>query len=93
MLVYPMCVVSVELGNKLGNYFNEVACAEQSGMHFLAINKQWHLVDDAHSSSINPNHTQHDKYSIIHSLPRWSTDFVYLLTCIGITNRRNCICF
>ena len=61
VLVYPMCVVSVELGNKLGNYFNEVACAEQSGMHFLAMNKQWHLVDDAHSSSINPNHTEHDR--------------------------------
>ena len=40
-LVYPFCLVTTELGNRLGNYFNEIACAEASGMHFVAVQRHW----------------------------------------------------
>lgn len=32
-----------QLGNKLGNYFNELACAELVGLNFVSISKQWDL--------------------------------------------------
>ena len=35
-LVYPFCVDSHSLGNYLGIYFNEVACALGSGAHFIS---------------------------------------------------------
>lgn len=40
-IVYPFCVTTKELGNKLGNYFTELACAQVSGAHFVAIHKQF----------------------------------------------------
>jgi hypothetical protein len=50
-LIYPFCLKTKELGNKLGNFFNEVACAEASGTHFISIHKQFDVTgsvnDDA----------------------------------------------
>jgi hypothetical protein len=43
ILVYPFCLVTQELGNRLGNLFHEITCAEASGMHFLAIHNQWDI--------------------------------------------------
>lgn len=40
-IVYPFCLTTHELGNRLGNYFQEVACAEASGLHFIAVHSQW----------------------------------------------------
>ena len=31
VLVYPFCLTTYELGNRLGNFFTEVACAEAAG--------------------------------------------------------------
>ena len=31
------------LGNRLGNYFHELACAEASGLHFITVHHQWDL--------------------------------------------------
>lgn len=45
-IVYPFCVSTKELGNKLGNYFTELACAQVSGTHFVAVHKQF---DDSSS--------------------------------------------
>lgn len=42
-LVYPFCLITRELGNKLGNYFSEVGCAEASGLHFISVHRQWDL--------------------------------------------------
>ena len=42
-LVYPFCLITRELGNKLGNFFTEVGCAELAGLHFVAVHKQWDL--------------------------------------------------
>ena len=42
-LLYPWCLTTKELGNKLGNYFNEIACARVSGLHFLAIHREWDM--------------------------------------------------
>lgn len=39
-LVYPFCLYTKELGNKLGNYFTEIGCAEQAGLNFLAVHKR-----------------------------------------------------
>ena len=43
-LVYPFCLVTTELGNRLGNYFNEIACAEVSGLHFVAVQRHWDTI-------------------------------------------------
>ena len=48
-LVYPFCLKTRELGNKLGNYFSELACADAAGLHFIAIHKQWDI-DGAHTN-------------------------------------------
>ena len=42
-IVYPFCLMTRELGNKLGNYFTEIGCAEASGLHFISVHKQWDL--------------------------------------------------
>ena len=42
-IVYPFCLITRELGNKLGNFFTEVGCAEVAGLHFVAVHKQWDL--------------------------------------------------
>jgi hypothetical protein len=44
VLVYPFCLMVKELGNRLGNYFHELACAEASGLHFMTVHPQWDLV-------------------------------------------------
>ena len=41
IIVYPFCLITKELGNKLGNYFTELACARASGVHFMAVHKQF----------------------------------------------------
>ena len=41
IIIYPFCLITKELGNKLGNYFTELACAKASGVHFMAVHKQF----------------------------------------------------
>lgn len=40
-IIYPFCLHTKELGNRLGNYFTELACAEVSGTNFISIHKQF----------------------------------------------------
>jgi hypothetical protein len=49
-LVYPFCITTHELGNRLGNYVQEVACAEASGLHFVSVHSNWE-----HSNAITSN--------------------------------------
>lgn len=44
VLVYPFCITTNELGNRLGNYFQEIACAEASGINFVAVHKEFNLM-------------------------------------------------
>ena len=43
VLVYPFCLTTNELGNRLGNFFHEVACADVSGLHFMTVHPQWDM--------------------------------------------------
>lgn len=54
-LVYPFCLHTKELGNRLGNYFTEVACASATGMHFLAVHKTFDLHGSHNHVNINAN--------------------------------------
>jgi hypothetical protein len=51
VLIYPFCLTTNELGNRLGNYFNEVGCAEASGINFLTIHKTFQLEGSFHRSN------------------------------------------
>lgn len=43
VLVYPFCLMAYEMGNRLGNYFTELACAEATGVHFMTVHPQWDI--------------------------------------------------
>lgn len=58
VLVYPFCLTTMELGNRLGNYFNEITCAEASGIHFMAIHPKWEL-----DGSFHGNHSSRSRDS------------------------------
>lgn len=49
-LVYPFCLTTTELGNRLGNYFNELSCAEVVGVHFVTVHQQWDLTGSLHGN-------------------------------------------
>ncbi len=51
-LVYPWCLTTRELGNKLGNYFSEVGCAEQSGLNFLTVHKNHEMTKAAFTNVV-----------------------------------------
>ena len=44
VLVYPMCFRLFQLGNTLGYYFNDLACADASGAHFLGVSRSFSLI-------------------------------------------------
>jgi hypothetical protein len=67
VLVYPFCLTTHELGNRLGNYFTEVACAEASGLHFIAVHPQWDLAGSFHGTLANS--TDHRKLAFLKALP------------------------
>lgn len=43
VLLYPMCVRTFQLGNTLGYYFNDVACAADAGLHFVGANSDFNI--------------------------------------------------
>jgi hypothetical protein len=67
VLVYPFCLVTHELGNRLGNYFEEVACAEASGLHFIAVHAQWDLTGSFHGNSTKGTEAQ--QLAFLRALP------------------------
>eukprot|EP01031_Cornospumella_fuschlensis_P026889 gene26889-32496_t len=66
VLVYPFCLETRELGNRLGNYFHEVTCAEAAGLHFVAIHPQWDV-----TNSINGNQSKEikNRLAFLQALP------------------------
>jgi hypothetical protein len=44
VLVYPFCARTFQLGNTLGYYLNDIACADISGSHFIAVHKEFKLI-------------------------------------------------
>jgi hypothetical protein len=58
-----------ELGNKLGNYFTEVGCAERAGLHFVATHRQWDLVNAFHTIAsaavVGENNSSDKRYNNI----------------------------
>mmetsp|Transcript_24781 Transcript_24781/g.41289 ORF Transcript_24781/g.41289 Transcript_24781/m.41289 type:complete len:401 (-) Transcript_24781:125-1327(-) len=67
VLVYPFCLQTHELGNRLGNYFTEVACADASGLHFIAVFPQWDLKGSFHGNMTNTTDTR--KLAFLKALP------------------------
>lgn len=50
-LVYPFCVTTRELGNTLGNYLNDLACAFVSGIHFVAVKMEFDHLRGQHTNA------------------------------------------
>jgi hypothetical protein len=64
ILVYPFCLETRELGNRIGNYFHELTCAEAAGLHFIAIHPQWDI-----TNSLNGNITPTNRLAFLEALP------------------------
>jgi hypothetical protein len=67
-LVYPFCLMVNELGNRLGNYFTEVGCAEQAGLNFIAVHPQFDL-HGSHHGVHNHSSLNIDKLAFLNALP------------------------
>lgn len=64
ILVYPMCIRLFQLGNTLGYFFNEVACAAMSGAHFISVKKNFEIKE--YESLIT---TGNNQYEFFNNLP------------------------
>jgi hypothetical protein len=71
VLVYPFCLTTNELGNRLGNYFYELTCAEASGLHFVAIHPRWELDGSLHGDLTEKDveHTKKGQLAFLNALP------------------------
>lgn len=64
VMVYPFCARTFQLGNTLGYYLNDVACADISGAHFVAVHKSFNLLQpEALATKGN------DRYALLNHLP------------------------
>jgi len=43
VMVYPLCTGMFQLGNTLGYYLNDIACADLTGAHFVAVHKTFKM--------------------------------------------------
>lgn len=68
VLVYPFCLMVRELGNRLGNYFHEIACAEASGLHFITVHPQWDITGAVTSNSTKVA-TESSRLAFLQALP------------------------
>ena len=57
VLIYPMCLRLFQLGNTLGYYLNDIACAMASGAHFVAVGNHFSLIDVDSLQSPNKSHS------------------------------------
>eukprot|EP01038_Epipyxis_sp_PR26KG_P008204 gene8204-11099_t len=64
-MVYPFCARTFQLGNTLGYYLNDVACADLSGAHFIAVHKRFSLIDRESLATQGDE----DQLSFLNSLP------------------------
>ena len=65
MLVYPFCLTTNELGNRLGNYFTEVGCAYVAGVDLVTVHSQWDVVGTHHGQNL----TLGEKVHFLKALP------------------------
>jgi len=64
VMVYPFCARTFQLGNTLGYFFNDLACSDLVGSHFIAVHKEFNLLDPA---SLVTNGS--DRYAFFNALP------------------------
>lgn len=64
VMVYPFCAKTFQLGNCLGYYLNDIACADVSGAHFVAVHKNFNLL--ASQSLVTKGN---DRYAFLNHLP------------------------
>ena len=64
VMVYPMCLKLFQLGNTLGYYFNELACADLSGSHFIGVHQRFSLIESHFLATKGEN-----QYAFFNSLP------------------------
>ena len=72
VLVYPMCFRLFQLGNTLGYYFNDLACADASGAHFLGVSRSFSLIQpEALASPVARHLTFFEAlpYQLVHARP------------------------
>lgn len=70
VLIYPFCLVTNELGNRLGNFFTEVGCALASGVHFLSVHPKWDISGSFHGSTTNTTYSSEThKLAFLKALP------------------------
>lgn len=50
-LISPFCVTTRELGNTLGDYLNDLACAFVSGIHFVAVKREFGHMSGQHANT------------------------------------------
>ena len=67
LIVYPFCLMTKELGNRLGNYWTEVACADAIGSHFMAIHKQFDISGAFQESNYTSIRRFHKKTQLIYN--------------------------
>ncbi len=65
VMVYPLCINTFQLGNTLGYYFNDVACAQLSGVHYIGVHKYFQIQDPSALST--PTKYQH---TFLEALPK-----------------------
>lgn len=56
VLVYPLCLNTFQLGNTLGYYFNDLACAELAGVHYIGVHKNFQIQDPSALSTPPSKH-------------------------------------
>jgi hypothetical protein len=66
VLVYPMCLNLFQLGNTLGYYLNDVACAVSSGAHFVGVSDRFIIPDSDMESLSSPPSA---RYTFFAALP------------------------
>lgn len=64
VMVYPFCARTFQLGNCLGYYLNDIACADLSGSHFIAVHKNFNLLSP--QSLVTKGE---DRYAFLNHLP------------------------
>ena len=72
VLVYPMCFRLFQLGNTLGYYFNDLACADASGAHFLGVSRSFSLIQPESLATPVARHLTFFEalpYQLVHARP------------------------
>lgn len=68
VMVYPMCLRSFQLGNTLGYYFNDIACSDAVGSHFISTSKHFDINESAQSHK-NTSQLSANPYAFFQYLP------------------------